>query len=85
MWCQYIALRSVGSDNVDIKKQELCSGKRTCVLPLLCSRACSYLTIGIKSKDYSRSKLMQMGDYRLDHLVGFDLHGKKVGIIGTGK
>jgi hypothetical protein len=27
---------------------------------------------------------MQMGDYRLDHLVGFDLHGKKVGIIGTG-
>jgi D-lactate dehydrogenase len=27
---------------------------------------------------------MQMGDYRLDHLVGFDLHGKS-GIIGTGK
>jgi D-lactate dehydrogenase len=26
-----------------------------------------------------------MGDYRLDYLVGFDLHGKKVGIIGTGK
>jgi D-lactate dehydrogenase len=75
---RYIALRSVGSDNVDIKK-ELWESKwqRTRVLPLLCSRACSYLTIGIKSKDYSRSKLMQMGDYRLDHLVGFDLHGKK--------
>jgi D-lactate dehydrogenase len=28
---------------------------------------------------------MQMGDYRLDHLVGFDLYGKTVGIIGTGK
>jgi D-lactate dehydrogenase len=27
---------------------------------------------------------MQMGDYRLDHLVGFDLHGKTVG-IRTGK
>jgi D-lactate dehydrogenase len=26
---------------------------------------------------------MQMGDYRLDHLVGFDM--EKVGIIGTGK
>jgi D-lactate dehydrogenase len=24
---------------------------------------------------------MQMGDYRLDHLVGFDLHGKKVGLL----
>jgi hypothetical protein len=21
--------------------------------------------------------LMNMGDYRLDHLIGFDLHGKK--------
>jgi D-lactate dehydrogenase len=49
--------------------------------PLLCSRACSYLTIGIKSKDYSGQKLMQMGDYRLDHLVGFDLHGKKVELL----
>jgi D-lactate dehydrogenase len=28
---------------------------------------------------------MNMGDYRLDHLIGFDLHGKKSRIIGTGK
>jgi D-lactate dehydrogenase len=71
---RYIALRSVGSDNVDIKKARALGIKVATqrVLPLLCSRACSYLTIGIKSKDYSRSKLMQMGDYRLDHLVGFD-------------
>jgi phosphoglycerate dehydrogenase-like enzyme len=27
---------------------------------------------------------MQMGDYRLDHLVGLT-YGKTVGIIGTGK
>jgi hypothetical protein len=26
---------------------------------------------------------MQMGDYRLDHLVGFDMEKKR--IIGTGK
>jgi D-lactate dehydrogenase len=25
--------------------------------------------------------LMNMGDYRLDHLIGFDLHGKKVGLL----
>jgi len=30
-------------------------------------------------------RLMHIGDYRMDHLVGFDLHGKTVGIIGTGK
>jgi D-lactate dehydrogenase len=28
---------------------------------------------------------MQMGDYRLDHLVGLTLMQKKSGIIGTGK
>jgi D-lactate dehydrogenase len=43
------------------------------------------LHIGIKSKDYSRSKLMQMGDYRLDHLVGLTCMEKKSRIIGTGK
>jgi D-lactate dehydrogenase len=30
------------------------------------------------NENNSGSKLMQMGDYRLDHLVGFDLHGKTV-------
>jgi D-lactate dehydrogenase len=39
-------------------------------------------TIGIKIERLFGQKL-QMGDYRLDHLVGFDLHGEK--IIGTGK
>jgi D-lactate dehydrogenase len=29
--------------------------------------------------------MMQIGDYRLDDLVGFDLYGKTIGIIGTGK
>jgi D-lactate dehydrogenase len=28
---------------------------------------------------------MQMGDYRLDHLLVLTCIGKKVGIIGTGK
>jgi D-lactate dehydrogenase len=28
---------------------------------------------------------MRQNDFRLDELVGFDLHGKTVGIIGTGK
>jgi D-lactate dehydrogenase len=41
--------------------------------------------MALNRKNNSGSKLMQMGDYRLDHLVGFDLHGKTVGIIGTGK
>jgi len=29
--------------------------------------------------------LMQLQDFRLDTLTGFDVHGKNVGVIGTGK
>jgi D-lactate dehydrogenase len=49
---RYIALRSVGSDNVDIKSKSSGnqSGKRTRLLPLLCSRACSYLTMALNRK-----------------------------------
>jgi D-lactate dehydrogenase len=28
---------------------------------------------------------MNMGDYRLDHLIGFDLHGKRVGLLALEK
>jgi D-lactate dehydrogenase len=79
---RYIALRSVGSDNVDIKKARALESKWQC--RVLHSVAEHALPIGIKSKDYSRSKLMQMGDYRLDHLVGFDCMEKKKD-YGTGK
>jgi D-lactate dehydrogenase len=34
---------------------------------------------------YEAQLLIQMQDYRLDALVGFDLHGKTIGVIGTGK
>jgi hypothetical protein len=37
--------------------------------------------MALNRKNNSGSKLMQMGDYRLDHLVGFDLHGKTVGLL----
>jgi D-lactate dehydrogenase len=43
------------------------------------------LLMALNRKIVLGQNLMNMGDYRLDHLIGFDLHGKKVGIIGTEK
>jgi D-lactate dehydrogenase len=43
------------------------------------------LLLALNRKLVFGQTLMQIGDYRVDHLVGFDLHGKTVGIVGTGK
>ena len=43
------------------------------------------LLLALNRKLPLSQKLTQLGDYRLDHLVGYDLHGKTIGIIGTGR
>jgi D-lactate dehydrogenase len=69
---RYIALRSVGSD-IDLKKARALGIKvAMCrVLPIysICSGACSNLLLALNRKIILGQKLMQMGDYRLDHLV----------------
>jgi D-lactate dehydrogenase len=85
---RYIALRSVGYDNVDLKKARALGIKVANVpaySPYSVAEHAVTLLLALNRKIILGQKLMQMGDYRLDYLVGFDLHGKKVGIIGTGK
>jgi len=43
------------------------------------------LLMALNRKIYESQLLMQMQDFRLDTLIGFDLRGKTVGVIGTGK
>jgi len=85
---RYIALRSVGYDYVDLKKARALGIKVANVpsySPYSVAEHAVTLLLALNRKIILGQKLMQMGDYRLDHLVGFDLHGKTVGIIGTGK
>jgi D-lactate dehydrogenase len=85
---RYIALRSVGYDNIDLKKARAL-GIKVANVPAYSHYSVAEhavaLLLALNRKIVLGQKLMQMGDYRLDHLVGFDLHGKTVGIIGTGK
>ena len=85
---RYIALRSVGYDYVDLKKARAL-GIKVANVPAYSHYSVAEhavtLLLALNRKIILGQKLMQMGDYRLDHLVGFDLHGKKIGIIGTGK
>lgn len=85
---KYIALRSVGYDNIDLRKARSLGIKVANVpaySPYAVAEHAVTLLMALNRKLLLGQKLILMGDYRLDNLVGFDLHGKTVGIIGTGK
>ena len=83
-----IALRCVGYNHVDLKcAREL--GIRVANVPEYSPYAIAEhgvaLLMALNRKIYESQLLMQMQDFRLDTLIGFDLRGKTVGVIGTGK
>lgn len=85
---KYIALRSVGFDHVDLKAAEKLGFKVANVpgySPHAIAEHSVAILLALVRKLYKARQLMQLQDFRLDELVGFDLHGKTVGIIGTGK
>jgi len=87
MGVKMIALRCAGFNNVDIKA---CQGKlRVFRVPAYSPYAVAehamalLLTINRRThKAYNRTREF---NFSLQGLAGFDLHGKTVGIIGTGK
>jgi D-lactate dehydrogenase len=84
----YIALRTVGHDHVNLAKAHSLGIKVANVpaySPYAVAEHATALLLAVNRKLTMGQKLMQMGDYRLDHLVGFDSHSKTIGIIGTGR
>jgi D-lactate dehydrogenase len=85
---KFIALRSVGYDHVDLAKAKQLNIKVANVpaySPYAIAEHGIALIMALNRKLLLGQQLMQTGDYRLDQLTGFDLHGKKIGIVGTGK
>ena len=85
---KYIALRSAGYDQVDLPRAKSLAMKVANVpsySPYATAEHAVALLLALNRKLILGQTLMQIGDYRLDHLVGFDLHGKKIGVVGTGK
>ncbi len=83
-----IALRSAGFNHVDLKvATEL--GMQVARVPGYSPHAISEFALGLLlslnrkiHKSYNRVRDL---NFSLDGLVGFDLHGKTVGVIGTGR
>lgn len=82
-----IALRSAGYDHVDLVKAKqlgLHVGNVPAYSPYSIAEHAVALLLALNRRIVESQMLMRLQDFRLDTLVGFDIHGKTVGIIGTG-
>jgi D-lactate dehydrogenase len=85
---KYIALRSVGYDHVALNKAKQLNIKVANVpaySPYAIAEHTVALLLSLNRKILLSQELIKTNDFRLDKLVGFDLHGKTIGIVGTGK
>jgi D-lactate dehydrogenase len=86
--CRLIALRCAGFNNVDLlTAREL--GLTVVRVPAYSPASVAEFAVGLLltlNRKFHRSyNRVREGNFSLDGLVGFDLEGKTVGVIGTGK
>lgn len=76
---KYIALRAMHSDFIDVPRAKSMAIKGANVpmhSPYSVAKHAVGLVLALNKKLVFGQRLMEIGDYRMDHLVGFDLHGK---------
>ena len=83
-----VALRSAGFNNVDLEAARNL-GVRVARVPACSPYAVAEhavaLILALNRKIHRAYNRVREGNFALDGLLGFDLHGKTVGIVGTGK
>ncbi|KAJ3220244.1 hypothetical protein HDU67_003259 [Dinochytrium kinnereticum] len=83
-----VTLRCAGFDNVDLKAATALGITVTRVpaySPYAVAEFAATLCMSLNRKIVSASGRVRQGNFSLANLVGFDLYGKTVGVIGTGK
>ena len=83
-----IALRCAGFNNVDIeaaKEKGLCVVRVPCYSPHAVAEHTAALVLTLNRKIHRAHNRVREGNFSLQGLLGFDLYGKRVGIIGTGR
>jgi D-lactate dehydrogenase len=83
-----IALRSAGFNHVDLAAAEA-AGLAVARVPAYSPHAVAEhtlaLILALNRKTHRAYNRVREGNFSLDGLLGFDLHGKTVGVVGTGK
>ena len=83
-----IALRSAGYNHVDLKAAErlgLAVVRVPAYSPHAVAEHAVALILALNRRIHRAFNRTREGDFSLHGLIGFDLHGKTVGIIGTGQ
>lgn len=83
-----IALRSAGFNHVDLLAAQRLGLKVVRVpeySPYAVAEHAVALILSLNRKIHRAYSRVREGNFTLDGLVGFDLHGKTVGIVGTGR
>ncbi|RUA10298.1 MAG: 2-hydroxyacid dehydrogenase [Flavobacteriia bacterium] len=88
MGVKYITLRSTGYNNVSIKSAKRI-GLKVAYAPEYSPNAIAEhtvaLVLALNRKLVQADAQVKQYNFSMDNLVGFDLNGKTVGILGTGK
>ena len=85
---QLIALRSAGFNNADIaaaKANAITIVRVPAYSPHAVAEHAVALILTLNRKTHKAYNRVREGNFSLDRLTGFDLYGKTVGVIGTGK
>ncbi|MBX3198459.1 MAG: 2-hydroxyacid dehydrogenase [Labilithrix sp.] len=83
-----VALRSAGYNHVDVEAAEregLTVARVPEYSPYAVAEHTVALVLALDRKIHRAHARVREGNFSLDGLVGFDLHGKTVGVVGTGK
>jgi D-lactate dehydrogenase len=83
-----IALRSAGYNNVDLaaaKAHGLTVVRVPAYSPHAVAEHAVALILTLNRKTHKAYNRVREGNFSLERLIGFDLYGKTVGVIGTGK
>jgi D-lactate dehydrogenase len=83
-----VALRSAGYNNVDLesaKRNGIAVVRVPAYSPYAVAEHAVALILTLNRKRHKAYNRVREGNFSLERLTGFDLHGKTVGVIGTGK
>lgn len=85
---QLIALRCAGYNNVDLaaaKKHGIAVVRVPAYSPYAVAEHTIALMLALNRKLHRAYNRVREGNFVLDGLIGFDMHGKTIGVIGTGQ
>lgn len=85
---RFIALRSAGFNHVDLETSAelgIKVGRVPAYSPYAVAEHTLGLMLALNRRIYRAYNRVRDGNFSLDGLLGFDVHGKTIGIIGTGK